>query len=193
MANRDPAVEADRRLVALAAGALLVLLATEGLTLPDVRDHLPEHLFIGLLLVPPLALKLAAAGRRLVRYYAGDPAYRRAGPPGLLMRLLAPLLVLSTIALLATGIELWLFGLRFGAGWITAHELSFVAWAGVGSIHVLGYLERAGGDALADLRRDPDLPGAVTRRSLLGASLLLGLLLGLVTLLWPGPFLVLPQ
>ena len=61
--------------------------------------------------------------------------------------------MLSTIALLATGIELWLFGLRFGAGWITAHELSFVAWAGVGSIHVLGYLERAGGDALADLRQ----------------------------------------
>jgi hypothetical protein len=186
-------VEVNRRLTALTGGALFVLLAAVGLTVPGVRQHLPQHLFAGLLLVPPVGLKMASTGHRFVRYYLGDPGYRRAGPPGLLMRLLAPLLVLTTVAVLATGIELWLFGLRFGAVWITAHKLSFVAWFAVMAVHVLGYLERAGRDALADLTLRPAVPGAITRRSLVGASLLLGLVLALVSVLWPGPFVVFPS
>jgi hypothetical protein len=183
-------VEANRRLTALTAVALFVLLAAEGLTIPDVREHLPQHYFIGLLLVPPVGLKIASTGYRFVRYYLGDPRYREAGPPRLLMRLLAPLVVLTTVAVFVTGIELWLFGLRFGAVWLAAHKLGFVAWFAVTAVHVLGYLERAGRDAAADLAPHPAVPGAVTRRSLLAASLLLGLVLALVTVLWPGPFVV---
>jgi hypothetical protein len=193
VATQERAVAANRRLTAVAAGVLFVLLAAEGLTIPDVRDHLPQHLFIGLLLVPPLGVKLASVAWRAARYHARDPAYRRAGPPAPLMRLLAPLVVLTTVAVLATGIELWLFGLRFGAVWIAAHKLSFVAWFLVTAVHVLAYLERAGRETLADLGSRSDVPGAISRRSLLGASLLLGLVLALVTVLWPGPFTVFPE
>lgn len=124
-----------------------------------------------------------------LRYYTGDPRYRAAGPPQLLLRLIAPVVVASTILVIATGIELWLFGLRFGAIWLTAHKLSFVIWFGSTSVHVLGYLARAPQLALADIRRDGAVPGALTRRSLVVASLLVGLALALATLPWQTPFL----
>lgn len=193
MDSGTPAVEANRRLTATTAIVLLVLLAAEVLTVLGLRAHLPVHLFIGVLLVPPVLLKLGTVGQRFVRYYAGDPAFRAAGPPDLAMRLLAPLVVLSTLAVIATGLELWLFGLRFGSVWITAHLVSFVVWAAVTAIHVLAYIERARGLAAADVRPDPGATPAITRRSLLGASLALGVLLALVTLAWPGPFLTFPS
>ena len=52
-----------------------------------------EHMFIGLVLIPPVLLKLGSTGYRFVRYYAGAPAYREKGPPRPLLRLLAPVLV----------------------------------------------------------------------------------------------------
>jgi hypothetical protein len=91
-----------------------------GVTVLSVRRLLPEHLLLGFLLIPPLALKMASTGYRFGRYYNADPESRRAGPPQLLMRLIAPIVVISTVAIFATGIELWLFGLRFGSIWVEA-------------------------------------------------------------------------
>lgn len=184
-------VEGNRRLTGVTAMILLVLLGAEGLTVLGLRRHLPLHLFLGALLVPPVLLKIGSVGQRFVRYYAGDPAFRAAGRPDLLMRLNAPVVVVSTLAVLATGLELWLFGLRFGAVWITAHLVSFLVWLAASAVHVLGHLERAQRLAASELRSD-DVPGGVTRRSLLGAALLLGLVLALVTVAWPGPFLTFP-
>ncbi len=183
-------IEANRRLTAITGLVLVVLLGFECLTVPDVLAHLPLHLFVGLLLVPPVLLKLGSTGYRFVRYQVGDARYRAAGPPRPSMRLLAPVVVLSTVALFGTGLELWLFGLRFGAVWITAHELSFAVWAAAMALHALGHLEGAQRLALADLAAGGRAPGAITRRSLLLATLVVGGALGLVTLLWPGPFLV---
>jgi hypothetical protein len=52
-------------------------------------------------LVPPALLKTASTGWRVVRYYRSGAPYRQAGPPPLL-RLLGPLLVAGTMALLGT-------------------------------------------------------------------------------------------
>lgn len=184
----DSGVEANARLTALAAVALLGLLAAEGVTVLRIHQLLPAHLFVGLMLVPPVVLKMSSSGYRFIRYYAGDPRYRAAGRPNPLLQLIAPVVVLSTMALFATGIELWLFGLRFGATWLTWHKLSFVAWFFATGAHVLGHLERAPRLALADLDSRAAVPGAVTRRALLGASLLLGVLIALVSLAWQTPF-----
>ena len=46
-----------------------------GITVISVKRLLPEHFFLGLLLIPPLALKTASTGYRFVRYYSGDPRY----------------------------------------------------------------------------------------------------------------------
>ncbi|HVB77577.1 MAG TPA: hypothetical protein VNI34_07235 [Candidatus Nitrosotalea sp.] len=180
-------VEANARLTGAAGVILLVLLAAEGFTVLSIGRLLPWHYFFGLVLIPPVVLKLGSTGTRFLRYYAGAPDYRRAGPPALLLRLLGPLVILLTLAVLASGVELWAFGLRFGSIWITAHKATFVLWFLVMSVHVLAYLERAPALALRDLTRP--LPGAGRRRSLLGASLLLGVVLALALMFGhPSPF-----
>jgi hypothetical protein len=134
----------------------------------------------------PVLLKLGSAGFRFVRYYAGDPRYRAAGPPELVMRLLAPAVVVLTVALFSTGIELWLFGFRFGNQWLTWHKVVFVLWFLAMTFHVFAYLRRAPELAVADSR--DRLFGAVARRSLVFASLLLGAVLVVAMLPFTSPF-----
>ncbi len=98
--------ERNLRLTALTGAVLLVLLAVEGFTLLSLRAMLSWHIFVGILLVPVVLLKLGSTGYRFFRYYTHRPDYVRAGPPPLLLRLLGPVVVLSTLALLATGIAL---------------------------------------------------------------------------------------
>ena len=57
-------------------------------------------------MIPPAVLKIASTGWRFVRYYAGAPAYRRKGPPPVLLRLLGPVVVILTVVLLASGVAL---------------------------------------------------------------------------------------
>lgn len=182
----DPGVEANARLTAGTGALLLVLLAAEGVTVLAIHKLLPAHIFIGLVLVPPILLKLASTLYKFARYYSGEPRYRLAGPPQLGLRLLGPLVVLCTIVLFATGIELWLVGFRFGAFWLTLHKLSFVAWFGVMALHVLGHLESTPRLIWRDLAGHP--AGRVTRWGLVGAALLLGVVLAVAALPFPSPF-----
>ncbi len=180
----DPGVEANARLIGYASLVLLIPLAAEIVT--GVRPGLLAHAMIGFLLVPPVLLKLGGVGYRFVRYYTGDLRYREAGPPQLALRLVGPALVLLTVALFATGIELWLFGYRFGSQWLTWHKLAFVLWFFVMTIHLVAYRRRAPELAVADWRRR--MGGAVQRRSLVLASLLVGAALVLAMLPFPSPF-----
>lgn len=84
----------------MSAVVLLVLLFVEGLTLLGVRQHLDIHVFVGMLVVPPVLVKLGSTTWRFVRYYAGSPAYRRKGPPPVILRLLGPALVVVTVLML---------------------------------------------------------------------------------------------
>lgn len=180
-------VIANERLTSLAGALLLMLLALLGLTVLSVRRLLPEHFLLGFLVIPPLALKMTSTGYRFVRYYTGDPLYRRAGPPELLMRLLAPIVVVSTVAIFVTGLELWFFGLRFGSVWIEAHKLSFMVWLPATGVHVLGHLSRTGRAAAEELSAAP-FAGALTRRSLVVGSLVTGAVLAIASLTYSSPF-----
>ncbi len=183
----ESGVAANERLTSLTGALLFVLLVAIGVTVLSVRQLLPEHFVIGLILIPPLALKLSTTGYRFVRYYTADTAYRRAGPPQLLMRLIAPIVVASTFTLFITGVELWLFGLRFGSSWIEWHKLSFTVWLPATGIHVLGHLWRTGEVAAGELSV-PSGREALTRRSLLVGSLITGVVLAVATLAYPSPF-----
>lgn len=187
-ADRDPGVEANARLTAGTGALLFLLLAAEGVTVLAIHRLLPAHVFIGLVLVPPILLKLASTVYKFARYYSGEPRYRRAGPPQLGLRLLGPVLVLCTAILFATGIEIWLFGFRFGSYWLTLHKLSFVAWFAVTSLHVLGHLESTPRLIWRDLAGAGRPGGRVTRWGLVGAALLLGLVLAVAALPFPSPF-----
>jgi hypothetical protein len=180
-------VVANERLTSLTGGLLIVLLALLGVTVLSVRSLLPEHFLLGILVIPPLALKMASTGYRFARYYTGDPPYRRAGPPQLLMRLIAPIVVVSTVAIFATGIELWLFGLRFGSVWVEAHKLSFAIWLPATAVHVLGHLTRTS-RAVSDEVSSSRPANAMTRRSLVVGSLITGVVLAIASLTYSSPF-----
>jgi len=180
-------VDANERLTALTGALLVVLLALLGITILSIRSLLPEHFLLGFLILPPLALKFASTGYRFLRYYTGDASYREAGPPAPLLRILAPFVVLSTIAIFATGLELWFFGLRFGSVWIEAHKLSFIMWLPITGVHVLGHLNRTGRVAAAELSSSP-FANALSRRSLVVGSLVAGVVLAAVSLTYATPF-----
>lgn len=180
-------VDANRRLTALTGALLFLLLACLGVTILGIRALLPEHLLIGFMIIPPLALKMASTGYRFMRYYTGDARYREAGPPAPLLRFLAPFVVLSTVVVVATGLELWFFGLRFGSVWIEAHKLSFLAWLPITGIHVLGHLNRTGQVTAAEFSSSR-LADALTRRSLVVGALVAGVVLAAATLTYASPF-----
>ena len=185
--SSESGVIANEQLTALTGGLLLVLLALMGITVLSVRRLLPEHFLLGLLLVPPVALKLASTGYRFASYYTGDSRYRSAGPPQLLMRLIAPIVVISTVAIFATGIELWLFGLRFGSIWVGAHKLSFWVWLPVTAVHVIGHLSRSS-QAVAEEISASRSRSSITRRSLVVGSLIAGVVLAAASLTYATPF-----
>jgi hypothetical protein len=129
---------------------LLVLLVPLGVTILRIRPLLGPHMFIGLLLIPPVALKMTSTGYRFVRYYTHNPAYRRKGPPAMALRVLAPGVALSTIVVFASGVALLLAGPSSRGSLLGVHKVSFFAWIAVTAIHVLAHL--------------PDLSRALARR-----------------------------
>jgi hypothetical protein len=180
-------VTANERLTALTGALLLVLLALMGITVLSVRRLLPEHFLLGFVLIPPLSLKASSVAYRFARYYTGDSRYREAGPPPWILRLIGPVVVLATLAIFATGLELWFFGLRFGSIWVEAHKLSFNVWLPAVGVHVLGHLRRTGSAAASELSPSPP-GGALTRRSLVVGSLVAGIALAVASLTYASPF-----
>ena len=134
--------DGNERLTANTAAILIVLLAVEAATLLSLRSLLPVHVFVGMLLIPPVALKLASTGYRFLRYYRRAPEYVSKGPPMLLMRMVvAPFVVATTVALFASGVALIVLGPKSDVV-LNVHKASFILWAGAISIHVLVYVRR---------------------------------------------------
>jgi hypothetical protein len=193
--DREESTRRDWRTVARAWGplgnerltnstglVLLVLLAVEALTTLALDSFLNVHIFLGLLLIPPVVLKFATTGWRFVRYYTRNEAYRLEGAPRLLLRLLAPLLVGSTLSLFGSGVALLVFG--HGGGVLrTVHTLSFVVWGVLMIVHVLAYLSHAVRVGLADWRRKTEklVAGARSRRATLAVALVAGVIVALAT------------
>ena len=182
--------EGNARLTGMTAALLLVLLAVEGVTILFLRPLLSLHIFVGMLLIPPVALKLASTGWRFVRYYTGSRAYRAIGPPQLLMRMLAPLVVVATAGVFATGVALLALGPHSGRGIVLGlHKASFVVWFVVTGIHVLFHVARVPRLLTADLGPSRRVDGSLLRRGALAAALVAGVTLAAATLPLAGPWL----
>lgn len=141
----SPAAGADgnSRLTSVNGMLLLVLLAVEGATLLSVRQLITPHIYLGLLLVGPVLLKCASTGYRFLRYYGRAVPYREKGPPHPVLRVLGPVVILSSLAVLGTGIALIFTGPNHRDPWLLLHKASFVVWFGAMTIHVLGHLLEA--------------------------------------------------
>jgi hypothetical protein len=141
----------NEQLTAATGVVLLVLLAALGVTIVRIGSLLSAHMFLGMLLIGPVALKMASTGYRFVRYYTANPPYRLKGPPAAAMRLTAPIVVLSTVVVFASGVAL-LFAGPGARGTLTPlHKASFIIWIAFTGLHVFGHLAelpaalRAGG------------------------------------------------
>jgi hypothetical protein len=172
-------------LTAITGGVLILILAALGVTIIRIGSLLWVHLFVGLLLIGPLALKLSSTGYRFVRYYTRNPSYVEHGPPELALRLLAPLVVLSTLVVFVSGIVLLFAGPSARPTWFPIHKDSFFAWLAIMAVHVLGHLPAVGAGFEAEygpaaLREEHAVPGRSGRSLALASALVLGLVLALV-------------
>jgi hypothetical protein len=206
--------DGNERLTSEAGAVLFVLLAALGITILRIGTLLWIHLFVGLLLLGPVALKLISTGYRFTRYYTSEPRYRRKGPPELALRLLAPLVVLSTLVVFASGVALLLRGPSSRGSLLLIHKVSFFVWLAVTALHVLGHLRdmrrtllgaravrgavfastgAAGGDsplppAGGSERAGSEPTGRSGRALALAAALLAGLVLALALIPQFGPW-----
>src|SRR5271166_6667426 len=103
-----PAAGADgnEKLTAMTGALLLVGFAVEGFTIASIHRLLFLHFLVGLLLIGPVLLKIGSTMYRFVRYYTGSAPYVRKGPPSPVLRVLGPLVVLTSVAVLGTGVML---------------------------------------------------------------------------------------
>jgi hypothetical protein len=177
--------DGNERLTAIAGLTLIVLSGVEYLTLLlGLQRFLSWHVFVGFVLLPPLALKLASTGWRFMRYYTRNVDYREKGAPQIVMRLLAPLLVGFTILLFGSGVAM---GLVHGQALALArriHGPAAFCWTLLVGAHVLVYLRRALWSTREDLvpRTRRAVAGAVGRMVALGATVAAGVVLGMATL-----------
>jgi hypothetical protein len=151
----DPGVVANGRLTASTGIVLTVLLLVEGYTILDVRGYITLHTVLGLLLIGPIALKSATTVYRFARYYAGRAAYVRRGAPPPALRIIGPFVILSSLAVLGTGIAL-IPTHGNSDTWITLHQASFIVWICLTGVHFLAHILEAVRGTARDLRRAPN-------------------------------------
>ncbi len=183
----DSGVEGNSRLTAVNGIVLLVLLAVEGVTILSIEQLITLHIFLGVLLVGPVLLKTASTGYRFVRYYSGARPYRYKGPPHPVLRILGPVVIVSSLAVLGTGIALIPAGPPHREPLLTLHQASFIIWLVVMSMHVLGHVAegaRTSWRELTDARTAPTARRRRVRTLVVVLSLLAGA--GLATALLPA-------
>lgn len=139
----DEGVKGNERLTGVTGGLLVAILAVIGVSILRIGQLIDVHLFVGMMLLAPLALKLASTGWRFVGYYLGRPGYRRKGPPLTPLRILAAPVVVLTLIVMASGLVMLFGGPSTLPTWLEIHKLSFIAWLLVTAVHVLAHLQES--------------------------------------------------
>ena len=181
---RHLGTQANARLTSSTALVLLVLLAIEGVTVVRVGSMLTLHVFIGMLLVPPVLVKLASTFWRFAKYYTGSREYREKGPPPAMLRLLGPFVAITTIILFASGIVLLLGPTAWRGDMSLLHKASFVVWFACMTVHVLGHFKETAQLSTQDWvrRTRARVAGSRSRRLVITTSLASGVLLAFATI-----------
>ena len=185
-------VEGNGRLTAMLGALLLVLLAIEGVTILRISPLLTIHVVIGMVLVPVIVLKIGSTTWRFAKYYLGSPEYRRKGPPPPLLRLLGPFVVVSSVAVVATGIAtLLVTATPLRNDLLLLHKVTFVLWFLAMIVHVLGHLLDVASLAPRDFYRRTrgQVRGASKRQWAIISAVCVGILLAVVVAPKVGPWL----
>jgi hypothetical protein len=181
----------NARLTAWTGLILLAFFLAESATLLSVGHFITAHILIGAFLIPLVILKTATTGWRIARYYLGSADYRQAGPPPMLLRLLGPLVVLSGLAVLGSGLALIALGSStytpfltiagFSINALSIHQASFIAWLIITGLHVLVRTVPAVKVTLGQ-PHGRRVPGSAWRGVVLLATAVIGLAVSLLVL-----------
>jgi hypothetical protein len=181
----DAGTAGNEKLTAMTGAILLIGFAIEGFTVLEIHRFLVLHFVVGLLLIGPVLLKIGSTAYRFARYYTGAQPYVRKGPPAPLLRVLGPLVILTSVAVLGTGVMLAVTGPGRGP-WLFLHKASFILWSGVMTVHVLNYAPRLPRLLTARYqqagRPATTVPGAPFRWLSLGAAVGVGIVVAAVTM-----------
>jgi hypothetical protein len=101
--NAWAGVVGNKRLSVLTSAVLLVLIVGELVTSVILNVGFAVHVFVGVGRSSPLVVKLGSTFYRFLRYYTKAPAYVRRGPPHLTLRVLGPVLIATTLVMVAVG------------------------------------------------------------------------------------------
>jgi hypothetical protein len=175
--------EGNEQLTALTGAILIVALAVLGLTIVRIGQLIWLHLFLGLLLIGPVALKMASTGYRFALYYLKDPIYRRKGPPETWLRIIAPTVVFTTVGVFATGVPLIFISPAHREPLAEIHKVFFIVWLVFTGLHVLGHLPAMPSQLRgSDRSRVPGLDdsGRLARGLALATAIVGGLVLAIV-------------
>ena len=160
---------------------LTVLLLIEGFTILDVRGYITLHTVLGLMLIGPIVLKSVTTGYRFARYYSGRADYVRRGAPPPVLRIIGPFVILSSLAVLGTGLAL--LGDRGSSDtWITLHQASFIVWISLTGVHFLAHIYEATRETAREVRGGAGISGRgrSLRLFALAGSLAVGIALALL-------------
>lgn len=186
------AVVGNERLTTLAGAVLLVLIVVELVTTAALHALLSAHVFVGVLLAGPLVVKLGSTGYRFLRYYTGSPAFVRKGPPHLALRVLAPLLLATTLVLIGSGIGLLVRGPAQPGPLLAVHNISALIWLPMIAIHTFAYVWRIPRSLADDWSTSPaeQAPGRGWRVGVNLGALLGGTVAAVLVLPSAAPWLV---
>jgi hypothetical protein len=140
MEQKLAGVIGNERLTALVSLVLLILIMVELVTSAFLRLWLPAHTVIGVLLAGPLLVKMGSTGWRFLRYYTRAPAYVRRGPPPLVLRVLGPVLLVTTLVMIGSGIGLVVTGPLQPL--LLTHVFSALLWLPLIAVHSLAHLQQ---------------------------------------------------
>ena len=182
---RTASPSGNARLTAITGAALLILFSAEVITTLLMGSLFGLHFFLGMVLIGPVCLKIGSTVWRFARYYTGSEPYVRRGPPPTLQRVLGPVLIITSVGVLGTGVLLAVSGP--GDPWGRLHQLSFYLWLIVVIIHVVHYLPKlpqllASRPAKRTIQAaTAAATGSRTRSLLLVGSVIAGLVLAVLT------------
>ena len=181
-------IDQNERMTAI-AGALLFLFIIVELFITASLDGLTtEHVFAGILISGPLVVKMFSTGYRFFRYYTKSPEYVKSGPPNIILRLLAPFLVLTTILVFISG-----YGLAFGHDdklFGKIHAFCVPLWIALVAVHAYAYIRKVPRLIAKDWSRytNRQVPGRNVRLGINFVGLLVGVIaaIGLLPLYSQG-------
>lgn len=171
-------IERNKQMTAIAGTMLFILIIIELIITANLGGLISEHIFVGVLLTGPLVVKMCSTGYRFFRYYTKSPEFLKAGPPNLLLRLLAPFLVVTTILVFISGFGLVLGGQAHRGLYFKIHAASVALWLPLLAVHIYAYIRKIPSMVANNINGKPQfkVPG---RKGRIGINLIILILSGI--------------